>query len=207
VSVLGCCLMLGFFWIQAPLNDQKKVEENRVVSSPIVEDLENQAEVLPSDMSEQEFKAVIYYLNPELGKLVPVVRDLLPTPSDENRLKQVVEWLSMDPESEELQRIWPDIILLRDVFIIENQTIVIDFNSGALANYNAGIQLEGQLLYSLVNSILDSFPWYANVWVLIDGHVAETFLGHIDIEKKLLRNASLLAELEETEAETAEQDP
>jgi len=199
--------MLGFFWIQAPLNDQKKVEENRVVSSPIVEDLENQAEVLPSDMSEQEFKAVIYYLNPELGKLVPVVRDLLPTPSDENRLKQVVEWLSMDPESEELQRIWPDIILLRDVFIIENQTIVIDFNSGALANYNAGIQLEGQLLYSLVNSILDSFPWYANVWVLIDGHVAETFLGHIDIEKKLLRNASLLAELEETEAETAEQDP
>lgn len=207
MSVLGCCLMLGFFWIQAPLNDQKKVEENRVVSSPIVEDLENQAEVLPSDMSEQEFKAVIYYLNPELGKLVPVVRDLLPTPSDENRLKQVVEWLSMDPESEELQRIWPDIILLRDVFIIENQTIVIDFNSGALANYNAGIQLEGQLLYSLVNSILDSFPWYANVWVLIDGHVAETFLGHIDIEKKLLRNASLLAELEETEAETAEQDP
>lgn len=199
--------MLGFFWIQAPLNDQKKVEENRVVSSPIVEDLENQAEVLPSDMSEQEFKAVIYYLNPELGKLVPVVRDLLPTPSDENRLKQVVEWLSMDPESEELQRIWPDIILLRDVFIIENQTIVIDFNSGALANYNAGIQLEGQLLYSLVNSILDSFPWYANVWVLIDGHVAETFLGHIDIEKKLLRNASLLAEFEETEAETAEQDP
>ena len=149
----------------------------------------------------EEFQTIIYYLDDEAMQLKYAVRELVQTSSDTNRVKQVIEWLSIDPEEEHLYRIWPETIFLRDVFVVDNQTIVVDILMDSLDGFSAGVLLEGLLIHSMVNSILESFPWYKEVWILLDGRVQETFLGHIDIEKPLHINKSLTVEPKEGEKE------
>jgi hypothetical protein len=150
-------------------------------------------DVQPDSLSgSAEDNAVVYYLDTKSFKLVPEVRELLATTSPSNKVKQVIEWLSINPEEPHIQAIWPESILLRDVFVVDNKTVVVDFYEDSVMSFSSGVKLESMLIYSMVNSILESFPWYTEVWVLLDGHVQETFLGHVDVEKALVFNKSLL---------------
>ena len=163
---------------------------------PLAQEKSSKTQAPPNDIldptSSQDYKTLVFYLDMNSQKLVPVVRELLPTGSDPNRVKQVIEWLSMAPEEEGLQQLWPEIIMLRDVFVVDNKTVVVDFVGDGLSEYQAGVAMEGLLIHSLVDSILESFPWYREVWILIDGQIQETLLGHINIEKALQINHSLV---------------
>ncbi|PIE03703.1 MAG: hypothetical protein CSA81_01020 [Acidobacteria bacterium] len=163
-------------------------------------------ETIDAEMEQDDNQVVVYYLNRRMMLLQPTIRKLLPTSSDCNRVKQVIEWLSIHPEEDGLISIWPDAVFLRDVFIVDDEIVVVDIYSTALGEFNAGVVTEGLLIHSLVNSILQSFPWQKEVWILVDGGVQDTFLGHIDIEKPLKFNQSTVLK-EESEGQQSEEQP
>ena len=134
---------------------------------------------------------IIYYRHPTLEGILPCKREIIWHANMANQVKQVIDYLTIPPENGEGEVIWPENTYVREVFLLEDGTVVIDFDSSFLSSISAGATQEEFLVYSLVNSVLENFAPYDKVRILIDGEQKETFLGHIDIEYPLVRRYNL----------------
>ncbi len=127
----------------------------------------------------------IYFGHPRLEGIVPLRRQILVHPKASERVKQVVDHLTIPPASTEGFPLWPENTHVREIYTLIDGTVVVDFDEGFTSGLFAGATEEELMIVCLVNSILESFPEYKRVWILKHGRVTETFLGHVDIEKPL----------------------
>lgn len=133
-------------------------------------------------------KVMIYFRHSEYDGLIPLPRVILKN-SRTSQLLQVIDHLTIAPKEAEGRAIWPKDTYVREVFMVDDGTVVIDFNQRFLNNLQVGAGGETYLVYSLVNSILDNFEQATQVMILVEGAGSETLKGHIDIETPLKRNA------------------
>lgn len=131
---------------------------------------------------------LVYYRHPHLEALVPLERKIFRLSNPTDQVKQVIEQLTIPPDTEQGMPIWPGSTYVREIFLMGNGTVVVDFHEDFVAGLNAGTSTESFLIYSLVESILENFPKYDKVQLLVQGRAQETLLGHIDTEFPLSRS-------------------
>ncbi len=146
----------------------------------------------PVAVEDRKFHPVtIYYNHPYLRGMVPHTRQIFENPDAANLVKQMIDLLTIPPEDGNGTPIWPDNTHVREVYPLEDGTLVIDFDKKFTESLAVNIIEEELMVYSLINSALESFPQFDKVRILIHGKTWETFLGHIDIEFPLTRRYTL----------------
>ena len=130
----------------------------------------------------------VYYRHPLIQAMLPRAKTIFRHMDAAGRIKQVIDQLSLAPADGYGLPIWPANTHVREIYLLTDSTVVVDLSADFLGNIYVGAAREELMVYSLVNSILDNFDSYQNVYLLIDGEVQETLLGHIDIERPLHRN-------------------
>ncbi len=140
----------------------------------------------PTDQSESGATAVtVYYRHPWLEAITPIRKQAMPHPSPAAMAKQVIDLLTIPPQSDSGSPLWPSSTYVREVYMLADGTIVVDFDGEFIAGVSAGVTEEELMLRGLVNSLLESFPDFQRVRLLVDGVICETLFGHIDTEYPL----------------------
>ena len=98
---------------------------------------------------------------------------------------QVVELLATGAGDTNLYRTLPEGTRLNQVFVSEDGTAYVDFNSALADNHPGGILSEQATVYSIVNSLAFNLPEVERVKILINGIEKETLAGHTLLELPL----------------------
>ena len=96
----------------------------------------------------------------------------------------LVQELLKGPESQELSRIIPEAVVLRDI-TIEDGIAWVDFSS-ELAGVQLGAEAENVLVTSIVWTLVQ-LPQVDAVQILVEGEIIETLAGHVTIDQPLSR--------------------
>jgi spore germination protein GerM len=126
-----------------------------------------------------------FFLHPQVDGLVPIERRILAQTRLENQLKQAIDQLTIAPNPSQALLLWPANTYLRELYLLADGTVVVDFDSGFLRQTAAGATRETLMVISLVHTLLESFPEFQQVAFLVDGRVVESLLGHVDVERPL----------------------
>jgi Sporulation and spore germination len=70
---------------------------------------------------------------------------------------------------------------IRDVYLINNETLVVDTSSQFADGHPSGILLEEMTICSLIETLNANVPGISRVKFLVDGHERETLAGHADL--------------------------
>jgi hypothetical protein len=143
-----------------------------------------------TDDLNQNPQAMVFFLHSPSGKLMGVSRPLFATKSKADTAKQILNWLSEVPDESGLLAIFPS-FFLREVFFVD-RLLVVDVRSEIIAQLSGGVSLEAQAIYSIVNSLMVHFSEVDAVWLLVDGELSDSLMGHVDIEHPLRFNLSLV---------------
>lgn len=95
-----------------------------------------------------------------------------------NQIRQIVEHLTAGPGNQNLYRTLPEGTRLNQVFVSEDGTAYIDFNSALADNHPGGILSEQATVYAIVNSLAFNLAEVDRVKILINGIEKETLAGH-----------------------------
>jgi len=136
---------------------------------------------------EKEAPSPVYYRQTNINALTPVPIHLVRHPDPAVMAKHLIDLLSIQPETPGFEAIWPSNTFVREVYLLNEGTIVVDFDQGFVSSLSAGTTLEEEMVVSLVLTLLDNFGTYQRVRILVGGNPQETFLGHVDIESTLDR--------------------
>lgn len=166
--------------------------ENEPATEVLNEPLSNnETKSEPIPLNTQTKIVTVFYRHPLIEGLVPIERPIFDHPSAEEQIKQLINQLSIAPENGEGIPIWPENTHFRELYLISDGTIIVDFDGRFVDGISAGASTESFLLYSLVGTLLSNFPRYQSVRILVDGEIRETFLGHLDIEFPLKKENHL----------------
>ena len=166
VGILAC----GNGMQQDPKTDQVNGEARTAAEKEVFDDQSGVREVK------------IYYRHPQLQGLIGQPRTIFESDREINHIKQVIDHLTIAPGDLYGEPIWPSNTYVREVYTLGDGTLAIDFNSSFTETLQVSVLEEDFMVYSLVQSLLENFTDFDKVHILIDGHVQETFLGHVDIE-------------------------
>lgn len=172
--------------VNAPTSDAERTAADLALAEGnALDQTQNTAQPWFDEASQR--KVQIYFRHTEYDGLIPLPRYVLKN-SQTSQLLQVIDHLTIPPKESVGRAIWPADTYVREVFMVPDGTVVIDFNQKFLDNLQVGAGGETYLVYSLVNSILDNFEEATHVKILVEGSGSETLLGHVDIENPLQRN-------------------
>jgi len=159
------------------LTGEKPAESTPPAPEAAPESQSGEGEPLPPNQS-----VTVYYRHPLLEGMTPVPKEVLRHDSPAAMAKQVIDLLAIAPPDGYGAPLWPENLYVREVYCLPEGVIVVDFDGRFIAGYAAGATEEELLVYSLVNSLLESFPTYDRVRLLVDGQTVESLFGHVDVE-------------------------
>jgi hypothetical protein len=80
-----------------------------------------------------------------------------------------------------------------EVFVTARGVAYVDLSKEISEKPISGMDSEMLAVFSLVNSITMNFPAIKRVQILVDGRIAETLAGHVDLSHPLMPDPTLLA--------------
>jgi hypothetical protein len=95
-----------------------------------------------------------------------------------NQARQIIDHLIQGPGNPNLFSALPADTRLNHIFISENGTAYVDFNSALADNHPGGIMPEQATVFSIVNSLVYNLEGIDRVKILIGGAEKETLAGH-----------------------------
>ena len=152
---------------------------------PVLSPAERVAEREQKEAGSRKIPVSIYYMHPVIPGITPVTKEIFSSNQPTDLIKQTIDHLSIPPDPNMGSSIWPADTYVREVFALDDGTVVVDFDGAFTAGLQVSTLEEYLMVSSLVNSILDSFPQYQWVAILVEGEIRETLAGHIDIENPL----------------------
>ncbi len=185
VLSFGCFLALIFLACCGKPSGQPDTDQEAI--------LQPQRQVLPDENTEEDrIRSVeVYYRHPFIEGIVPVKKEIFKTSNKADLIKQVIDHLTIPPDPEEGFTLWPENTHVREVYTLPDGTVVVDFDGRFIESIRVSVWDEDFMITSLVNSIVENFPEYDKVRILVHGSVQETLLGHIDIEFPLVHRNSI----------------
>lgn len=144
--------------------------------------------------------AILYFSDPQVEFLIPEERKMKLNidmskaefgPGTYKAIEAVIEELIKGPSSSSLVATIPKGTRLRNVFVSDH-IAYLDFSREIRTKHWGGSSGELMTVYSIVNTVLDNFPYLKGVKMLIEGKDVETLVGHLDISKALTRNDSII---------------
>jgi len=135
----------------------------------------------------------LYFCLPESEILVPVERKILINGNINQQIKRVLEELIKGPGQADLAPTLPPQTRIRAVYT-RKDTIFVDFSSSVVENHPGGTSAELVSIYSVVNTLIDNFPPYSKVQILLEGKPQNTLAGHIDLRQPFTRRGEIIKE-------------
>jgi hypothetical protein len=140
-----------------------------------------------------EIEATLYFSGPE-GLLVAERRRLPTRDDDAYQVWSVARAVLSGPEGRGLARTFPPDVRVGPVVIGPEGAAYVDLRAQQRPDPPpAGSTEEQHMVYSLVNSIVDSVPAVESVVLLWNGSQRQTFSGHLDTGRPLGPNRQLVA--------------
>jgi len=133
----------------------------------------------------------LYFLSSEGELLAPVERKISVKKGINNEIKAIIEELIKGPKDKSFYPTVPAETKIRAVYTKEN-IIYVDFSSSLVKNHPGGTSGELTTIYSIVNTLLENFPSYSSIQILIEGKSPNTLVGHIDIREPLQKNPEII---------------
>jgi spore germination protein GerM len=134
----------------------------------------------------------LYFEAPDRTGLVPEERDVAFSPDLAEQLRVVVDELARG-SSEGLVSTLPAGTRVLDVFVHKGGVVYVNLSTEAASGQPGGSLPELLTVYSLVDTIVSNFPATSRVQVLVDGRVAPSLAGHVDLSRPLAADLTLLA--------------
>lgn len=70
---------------------------------------------------------------------------------------------------------------VEDVFLVDNNTAIIDVNAAFAEGHPSGVLVEGLTLASVAQTLAANFPGVTRMKILVDGKERDTLAGHADL--------------------------
>ncbi|MCR4396930.1 MAG: GerMN domain-containing protein [Candidatus Saccharicenans sp.] len=126
-------------------------------------------------------KVTLFFLSESDNLLHPEEREIRAGSLNEEA-RAVVEELIKGPKSDLLGTL-PEATRLRQVFVTQDGTALVDLSRQVLEASYYGSAGEMAAVYSIVNSLTFNFKNIKRVSLLVEGNERETFGGHIDLSR------------------------
>jgi len=134
---------------------------------------------------------ILYFSTPEEEVLAPVERKIIIQKETNSQIKATLQDLIKGPQDTSYEPTLPAETKIRAVYVRET-TIYVDFFSPLTEKHPGGTSAELISIYSIVNTLLENFPPYSQVQILIDGKPQQTLAGHIDIRGPFTKNSEIV---------------
>jgi spore germination protein GerM len=137
-------------------------------------------------------QAVLFFEGPD-SLLAPEQRQLALPEKDSAAISIVLRELLKGSANQSISPLMPPGIQLRGAYLLPEGTCVIDLGGDPLTNgWNTGTHAEIVAVYGMVQTVCENFHSVQRVRLLVNGQVAETLAGHIDIAHPLRPNGALI---------------
>jgi spore germination protein GerM len=154
-------------------------------------DVEPEPTAAPAEV-QRTINVKLLFEDPASGALVPEERSVIYHANLARQLRVVVEELLRGSQSGRKAPL-PAETHVREVFVTARGIAYVDVSKEIAEKPLPGADAEMLAVFSLVNSITMNFPAVKRVQILIEGRVAETLAGHVDLSRPLLPDVTLLA--------------
>ncbi len=135
----------------------------------------------------------LFYESPAM-LLVPEIRSVTLPENDAAALAMVIRELLEGSANASVPRSFPPDTVVRAAYLLPDGNAIVDLGGATLtAGWNAGSHQELIAAYSIVETVISNFPSVRQVRLLINGQVAETLGGHVDLDKPLRPLSFLVA--------------
>jgi hypothetical protein len=145
----------------------------------------------PADVK-RTINVKLFFEDPGGGGLVSEERSVAYHASLSRQLRVVVEELLRGSMAGRISPLAGNTRVL-EVFVTARGVAYVDLSKEIVEKPISGMEAEMFAVFSLVNSITMNFPAIKRVQILVDGRVAETLGGHVDLSHPLMPDPTLLA--------------
>lgn len=135
----------------------------------------------------------LFYESPAM-LLSPEIRTVTLPENDAAALAMVIRELLEGSANASVPRSFPADTVLRAAYLLPDGNAIIDLGGATLTSgWNTGSHQELIAAYSIVETVIANFPSVRQVRLLINGQVAGTLAGHVDLGKPLRPLSFLVA--------------
>ncbi len=166
VLIVGVLSGYGLSWLLQLLQEPEAVPESIM---PAVTD------VLP------ERNVLLYFTDPGGSFLRPERHTIPGCETDQECVSALLTALIRGPQEGDIA-VLPEQTRVLGVTIADD-LVTLDFSRQLVDLHPGGVQAELLTVYSLVNSIIENFPYLHRVQILIEGQRRETLKGHVHMER------------------------
>jgi len=145
----------------------------------------------PSPLPPVSKTVILYFSTPEGELLSPVERKIPVKKEINDEIRMVIGELIKGPKTRSLFPTVPPETKIRAVYT-KGDTIYVDFSPSIVKNHPGGTSGELITIYSIVNTLLENFPSYSKVQILVGGETINTLAGHIDIRGPFKKNPEMI---------------
>lgn len=177
-------LGVGYYLTEAELKRQRRVGmEEPQVSEPV-------RMPSPSGTSSRELQVRVFFCAPGAtapgeGFLVSEERIVLQTGEPVFNARQIVDELIQGPEGEGAPIFRQD-ATIRQIFILEDRTAVVDISRKTAESLAGGIRMELCAIHSITRSLVENLEEIDQVRFLVGGKQELTLSGHVSIGEPFL---------------------
>lgn len=136
-------------------------------------------------------EVTFYFSAPQEQLLVPVKRKIIVEGEINSQIKAVLHELVKGPQNAPFEPVLPSKTKIRAVYT-KDKIIYVDFSSSLTKEHPGGTSAELVSIYSIVNTLLENFPSYSRVQILVEGKPHHTLVGHIDIRGPFTKNEEVI---------------
>ena len=177
-------LGVGYYLTEEELKRQRRVgSEDPQVSEP-------DRMPSPSGSSSGEMQVRVFFCAPGAtapgeGFLVSEERTVLQTGEPVFNARQIVDEVIQGPE-EEGAAIFRQDATIRQIFVLEDKTAVVDISRNTAESLAGGIRMELCAIHSITRSLVENLEEIDQVRFLVGGKQELTLSGHVSIGKPFL---------------------
>ena len=177
-------LGVGYYLAETELQRQRRVGlEEPQVSEPV-------RMPTPSGSSSRELQVRVFFCAPDAtglgeGFLVSEERTVLQTGEPVFNARQIVDEIIQGPE-EEGAAIFRQDATIRQIFVLQDKTAVVDISRKTADSLAGGIRMELCAIHSITRSLVENLEEIDQVRFLVGGKQELTLSGHVSIGEPFL---------------------
>ena len=139
--------------------------------------------------------ATLFYASAEGDSLVAVRGDVALAEGIDAQGRQIV-MAQLGPAPAPHVSVIPKGTTLRAFFVTERGDAFVDLSREVTTAHPGGSLTELLTVHAIVNAVTTNLPAVQRVQIMVDGKEVDTLAGHVDIRRPLLRDASLVKDLD-----------
>lgn len=149
---------------------------------------ENEVTPIPEFIEEplMEREVTLYFAEPQGRYLLRMTDGISGCEDDRDCVRALLEGLIAGPQGEAV-RLVPATTRVEGVEL-ENDLVRINFSRHIVDHHPGGSLTELLTVYSLINSLSESFPYLRQMQILVEGEVRQTLKGHVRIDHPVYAN-------------------